>query len=125
MFKISAFALGFGLIAGMAGAQTAPTPDMAVAAAKNQLGVLEYCVAQGYIGADAIEVQARMLDMMPPVEDKAALDEAYAKGQAGTVSAMGVEQALADAAAAQGTDEKALCDQLSTMVVQAGEQLPK
>ncbi|MFV0293323.1 MAG: pore-forming ESAT-6 family protein [Paracoccus sp. (in: a-proteobacteria)] len=125
MFKTSAFALGFALMAGVAGAQTTPDPDAAISAARNQLGVLEYCAAEGHIDNAAAEVQTKMLDMMPAAQDEAAVEAAYQKGKEGTVSAMGVEQSLADAATAQGSDVAALCGQLSTMVQQAGEQLPK
>lgn len=101
------------------------TPDVAVAAAKNQLGVLEYCQGAGHIDATAVEQQTKMMEMLPAAVDQATVDAAYEKGKEGTVSAMGVEQTLADAAAAQGADEAALCGQLAQMVEQAASQLPK
>ena len=128
MFKTSALALGFALTAGLAAAQeTAPQqdPDMAVSAAQNQLGVLEYCVAEGHIDGAAVETQNELITMMPAATDQDAVDAAYAKGQEGTVSAMGVEQSLADAAEQQGAEEAALCTQLASLVQQAGEQLPQ
>ncbi|TXB68274.1 hypothetical protein FQV27_13055 [Paracoccus aurantiacus] len=106
-------------------ATDAPSPDAAVSAAKNQLGVLEYCVAQGHIEGDSVEIQTKMMEMLPAAQDQAAVDAAYEKGKEGTVSAMGVEQTLSDAATAQGADEAALCGQLAQMVEQAGAQLPK
>ncbi|SDD96051.1 hypothetical protein SAMN05421538_103121 [Paracoccus isoporae] len=126
MFKTTALALGLALTAGLAHAQdgAAQDPDMAVSAARNQLGVLEYCQAQGHIDGAAIETQTELLAMMPAASDEAAAEEAYAKGQDGMVSAMGVEQSLADAASQQGADEAALCGQLASLVVQAGEQVP-
>lgn len=126
MFKTTAFALGLALTAGLANAQdtAAQDPDMAVSAARNQLGVLEYCQSEGHIDGAAVETQTELLAMMPAATDEDAAQAAYAKGQEGTVSAMGVEQSLADAAAQQGADEAALCDQLASLVVQAGEQVP-
>ena len=128
MFKTSALALGLVLGAtGIAAAQEAATtqdPDTAVSAARNQLGVLEYCQTEGHIDSAAVDIQTELLALMPAATDEAAAQTAYEKGQQGTVSAMGVEQSLADAAAEQGTDEAALCTQLASLVQQAGEELP-
>lgn len=125
MFKTTFFAVGLLMTATAASAQTAPDPDMAVSAARNQLGVLEYCQAQGHIEGNAAEIQAKMITMLPAATDEAAATAAYEKGKEGTVSAMGVEQTLADAATAQGVEEAALCTQLAQLVEQAGAQLPK
>lgn len=122
MFKITCFAAGLALAATAASAQDT---DAAVSAARNQLGVLEYCQAQGHIEGKAAEVQAKMIAMLPAATDEAAAVAAYEKGKTGTVSAMGVEQTLADAATAQGVEEAALCAQLADLVEQAGAQLPQ
>lgn len=114
-------AAAFVLAAGMVQAQApAPGMDDAVAAAKNQLGVLEYCQAAGHIDGKAVEVQTRMFGMLPPASDAAKVEAAYEKGKAGTVSAMGVEQALPEAAKSQNTDEAALCKQMAALINQAG-----
>ena len=120
----AALALPFALLATGALAQTA-SPDDAVAAAKNQLGILEYCQTAGHIDGTAVEVQTKMLAILPAPTDAAKVDAAYAKGQAGTVSAMGVETSIAEGATAQGTDEASLCQQMAQMVEQAGAQLPQ
>lgn len=126
---IAAFVASFG-IAGIAAARDAATPPAApsledtYASARNQLGVLEYCQAAGFVEAEAIEVQNRMLGMIPVPDDTSAADAAYAKGKEGTVSAMGTEQSLADVAAAQSSTEEALCEQIGALVTQAGSQLP-
>lgn len=124
MLKTAFFAAGLALAAGAVSAQTAPNPDMAVSAARNQLGVLEYCQAQGHIDDKAVEIQGKMIRMLPAATDEAAAEAAYEKGKEGAVSAMGVEQTLAEAAAAQGVEEAALCTQLAQLVEQAGAQLP-
>lgn len=105
-------------------AQGEMTPDVAIAAARNQLGVLEYCQENSYIDETAVTTQTRILEMMPPVTDEPMVEAAYEKGKAGTVSAMGMEQTLKAAATAQSTDEAALCTQMAALLEQAGAQLP-
>lgn len=126
-FALFSAAAALAASASMATAQTDPAAGMddAIAAAKNQLGILEYCQKEGHIEGKAVEVQGKILAMLPPATDTAKVDEAYAKGQAGTVAAMGVEQTIADAATAQSTEPAALCKQLAEMVEQAGAQLPQ
>ncbi|MFD1882455.1 pore-forming ESAT-6 family protein [Paracoccus pacificus] len=129
MFKRSILAAGFAMLPlAAAVAQTAapamPDPAAAYVSARNQLGVLTYCQEQGHIGAEPVEIQTKLLAMLPP-GDTAAGDEAEAKGKAGTVSGMGVETTLADGAAAQKTTEADLCKQMGDMITQLGAQLPK
>ena len=125
MFKTTVFAFGLAMAASAATAQDAQDPDAAVSAARNQLGVLEYCQAEGHIDGNAVEIQGKMIEMLPAATDEDAAVAAYEKGKEGTVSAMGVEQTLAEAATAQSADEAALCTQLAQLVEQAGEQLPQ
>lgn len=106
-------------------AQTAPSPDDAIAAARNQLGVLEYCEEGGHIDGTAVATQNKFLGMMPAPTDMAKIEAAYEKGKSGTVSAMGIEQSLAASATAQGSTEAALCGQLASMLAQAAAQLPQ
>ncbi|NHF73633.1 pore-forming ESAT-6 family protein [Paracoccus xiamenensis] len=126
MLKTSILTLSLAFVGTAALAQTAtPDPDAAAAAAQNQLGILEYCQAEGHIEGSAVEIQTKMIEMVPAAENQETVDAAYAKGKEGTVSAMGVEQTLADAATAQSTDVKALCGQLASLVEQAAAQMPK
>lgn len=126
------------LSAGVAMAQTAtdapataapatavPAMDMGMAyeSARNQLGVLEYCQEQGHIDGKAVEIQVKLLTLIPE-GDKAKGDAAQAKGKTGTVAAMGVEQALDTAAKAQNSTVEALCKQMDTMIQQLSAQLP-
>ncbi len=101
----------------------ATSPDAAVSAAENQLGVLQYCVNKGYIDHEAVDTQKKMMAILPKPQNEQVVKAAYDKGLAGTVSAMGVEQTLADAANAQNSDEATLCGQLAQMVEQAGAQM--
>ena len=51
-------------------------------------------------------------------------DAAEAKGKEGTVSAMGVERSLSDAATEQKTTEDALCKQMDALLKQLAAQMP-
>ncbi|WP_236953085.1 pore-forming ESAT-6 family protein [Ketogulonicigenium vulgare] len=125
-FQIFAATAAAAMIATSAFAQAPAMPDMdeAVAAANNQLGVLEYCAAEGHIESTAVEVQERLLQVLPPASDPTAVEAAYAAGKEGTIAVSGTEMSLADAATGQGTDVAALCQQLGSMVEQAGASLP-
>lgn len=115
------------LTAGAAFAQTpeAPAADPAAnyEAARNQLGVLKYCQAQGHIGPEAVAIQEKMIAMLPP-GDAAKGDTAEAMGAEGKVSAMGQELTLEAGATAQNTTVQALCQQMEGMMKELGGQLP-
>lgn len=112
-------------------AATTPAPAAPAAAdtgaayesARNQLGVLTYCQDKGYIDGKAVETQNKLLSMIPS-GDAAKGDAAEAKGKEGTVSAMGVERSLADAATEQKTTEDALCKQMDALLQQLATQVP-
>lgn len=121
----------FALTCGAAFAQAAPaTPSpeeamaMAYESARNQLGVLEFCQEQGHIDGKAVETQTKLLALIPE-GDKAKGDAAEEKGKAGTVSAMGVEQSLEEAAKAQNTDVGAMCKQMDELIATLSAQLPQ
>lgn len=97
---------------------------MAYESARNQLGVLEYCQSEGHIDGKAVEIQTKLLTLIPE-GDKAKGDAAEEKGKKGTVSAMGVEQSLAEAAKAQNAEVSALCKQMDQMIQQLAAQLPQ
>lgn len=115
------------LTAGAAFAETAAAPagdaGANYEAARNQLGVLKYCQAQGHIGADAAAIQEKMIAMLPP-GDAAKGDAAEAAGAGGKVVAMGQEMTLEEGAKSQNTTVEALCQQMDGMMKQLGEQLP-
>ncbi|MTH77509.1 pore-forming ESAT-6 family protein [Paracoccus aestuariivivens] len=105
---------------------TSPTPPDTSAAyesARNQLGVLTYCQDKGFIDAKAVETQTKLLAMIP-AGDTAKGDAAETKGKSGTVSAMGVERSLSEAATEQKTTEDALCKQMDTLLQQLAAQIP-
>ena len=93
-------------------------------AAHNQLGVLEYCQAQGSIGADVVALQQRILGLLPPAQVDG-LSEAEAAGKRGLVQFGGSQVQLADAAKAQSTTPDAMCKQIATMLQTQAAQLPK
>ncbi|MFT4013296.1 MAG: pore-forming ESAT-6 family protein [Paracoccus sp. (in: a-proteobacteria)] len=104
-------------------ASAAADTGAAYESARNQLGVLTYCQDKGFIDSKAVETQNRLLTMIP-AGDTAKGDAAEAKGKEGTVSAMGVERSLADAATEQKTSEDALCKQMDALLQQLATQVP-
>lgn len=126
--KIGCITIGLMMTATSVSFAQQPTPqqmDMAHAAARNQLGVLTYCQSKGYIDGEAVDIQTKMLTLMPAPADKMAGDAAEMAGKNGKVSALGVEKDLAEAAKAQGTDEGQLCKTMADLVKQVGANLPK
>ena len=105
--------------------QTIPGADDLAALSKNQLGLLEYCRAEGYIDDKAIVVQNKLMSMLPAAKDTNKVETAYQKGKAGTVAALQKDMALADAAQEKKTDVATLCKNLANLIVKAGENLPK
>lgn len=103
-------------------APAAPDPEAAYEGGRNQLGVLNYCQEEGHIDGEAVEIQTRLLTMIPQ-GDEARGAEAEAKGREGRISAMGVETTLADAATQQNTTEVALCQQMDQVIQQLGAQI--
>lgn len=114
-----------GLLLGTAAVAQDSAPDIAIAAARNQQGLLEYCAEQGHVGPDAPQTQAGVIASFPPPRDAAMVEDAYRKGRAGIVSAMNIEQPLAEAAAAQATTPGLMCAELVKAAEQAARQLPQ
>ena len=106
-----------------AAAPAAADMGAAYESARNQLGVLIYCQDKGHIDGKAVETQTKLLTMIP-AGDVAKGDATEAKGKEGTVSAMGVERSLADAATEQKTTEDALCKQMDALLQQLAAQVP-
>lgn len=98
---------------------------VAYQAARNQLGVLTYCSDKGFVGADVLEVQKRMVALIPAPADKSGGDAAEAQGKKGTIAAMGMSQEIETIAKAQGGTAATFCKQIGDMIKQAGAALPK
>ncbi|WP_198672040.1 pore-forming ESAT-6 family protein [Pseudogemmobacter bohemicus] len=96
--------------------------DDAVAAARNQLGLLEYCQAEGHIDGTAVETQTKMMAMLPAATDTTKGDEAYAKGKAGMLSVGGVEQDLTQLES-QGGNVADVCKQMADALATAAGQM--
>lgn len=99
------------------------TAQQAHDSARNQLGVLKYCEGKGWVTAESVAAQERMLGMLPEA-DAAAGQAAEDKGAAGTISVMGTELTLADGATQQNTTEEALCRQMGDMINTMAQQMP-
>jgi hypothetical protein len=129
MIRKLAFAAALGLAAPAAFAQTADAPgettlDAAATyqAARNQLGILQFCQTQGHTGAEAVEAQTQLLAMIP-AGDEAAGASAEQAGAEGTVSVGETQITLAEAAEAQGTTVEATCQQIEAAVNQVASSL--
>jgi len=94
-------------------------------AGRNQLGILSYCAEKGHVGADVVEIQRKVLALIPPPADKSAGDTAEAAGKKGTIAMMGVTQDLETIAKAQGGTAAAYCKQIGDVVQKAAASLPK
>jgi len=136
MIRHIALAVGLGLTAPVAAlAQTADAPEAqpqapqtmdsaaTYQAARNQLGILKYCNAEGYSGEEAIESQAKLVGMLPG-EDEEAGAAAEQKGEAGTVSIGEAEMSLEDAAASQNSNVEETCKQIEAAVNQVAPTMP-
>lgn len=114
------------LWAGFAAAQTAEDQmKVAYQAARNQLGVVQFCQDKGYVDAEIVGIQQKLVALIPPPADKSGGDAAEATGRKGTVSAMGVNQDIEAAAKAQNGTLETVCKAMGTALKQAAASLPK
>ncbi len=92
---------------------------MARAASANQLGVLEYCQAQGHTDAAAVAAMRSTAARLPPAPSTAATDAAEAAGRQGSIVANGTTTTLAGFADTTHTTVPALCKQLADGAVRS------
>ena len=136
MIRKIAFAMGLGLLpaavvaqdaaapAQDAPAQAAPAdPGTTYEAARNQLGILQYCQEQGFIGAEAVEAQGKLVGLLQG-GDEAVGSAAEEKGAQGTVSVGGTEVSLAEAVEERGSTVEATCQQIEAAVNEIAPTLP-
>ena len=124
--RFSAIAALAALSSGQALAQSqADQLAAAYQAGRNQLGVISYCAEKGHVGADVVEIQTKVLALIPPPADKSAGDTAEAAGKKGTIAMMGVTQDLETIAKAQGGTAATYCKQIGDVVQKAAASLPK
>lgn len=136
MIRKIAFAMGLGLLpaavvaqdaaapAQDAPAQTAPAdPGTTYEAARNQLGILQYCQDQGFTGAEAVEAQGKLVGLLQG-GDEAVGSAAEEKGAQGTVSVGGTEVSLAEAVEERGSTVEATCQQIEAAVNEIAPTLP-
>lgn len=104
-------------------AATAADPAATYEAARNQLGILQFCNDQGFSGTEAVEAQAQLVALLPE-GDAAAGDAAEAKGAQGTVALGETELTLAEAVEARGSTVEATCQQIEAAVNEIAPSLP-
>ncbi len=102
-------------VPGLALAQT-DMMAMAHESAANQLGVLEYCQAQGYTDGSAVLAQQGVISRLPAYAGSTAAAEAT--GKAGTIAANGQSVSLSDMASRGHSTESAMCQQMAANVKQ-------
>lgn len=98
---------------------------LAYQAGRNQLGILSYCNDKGFVGTDVIDIQKKLLGMVPVPADKSGGDSAEAQGRTGTIAAMGIQQNIETIAKAQNATAETYCKQIGAVVTQMGAALPK
>lgn len=98
---------------------------VAYQAARNQLGILGYCADKGYTDGGAVEVQKKLIALIPAPADLSGGDAAEAAGRKGKISAMGMEQDIEAIAKAQNGTSAAYCKQIGDLVKQMGAKLPQ
>lgn len=92
--------------------------------AANQLGVMHYCQAKGYVGAEMITAQEQLLEKMAQqfpgdFRNAEAEDAARRLGESGVVAAKGKEMRLAEGAAQQSRTEEELCLEMAKRMAEA------
>ncbi|WP_186417822.1 pore-forming ESAT-6 family protein [Bosea sp. CS1GBMeth4] len=97
-------------------------------AGRNQLGLLSYCAEKGHVGPEIVEIQRKVLALIPvPAEKRAseAGDAAETAGKKGTIAMMGVTQDLETVSKAQGGTVATYCKQIGEVLQKAATSLPK
>ncbi|RDJ24304.1 hypothetical protein DWF00_03605 [Bosea caraganae] len=120
-----AAALAAGFSAAPAFAQQPDQLKIAYEAGRNQLGILGYCSDKGFVGADVVDVQRKLLGIIPVPADKSGGDAAEAQGKKGTFAAMGMTQDIEAIAKAQNSTPAAFCKTVGDAIKAAAAQLPK
>jgi hypothetical protein len=107
-------------------AQT-PADQLKVAyqAGRNQLGVMMYCSDKGHIGSDVVDIQKKLIGMIPAPADKSGGDEAEAQGKKGVISMMGMTQDIEAVSKMQNSTPAAFCKTMGDALKQAAAALPK
>ncbi|QBX35695.1 hypothetical protein E4L95_07980 [Paracoccus liaowanqingii] len=122
MIRTLTVALGLGLLPAAVLAQDIDT-DATYEAARNQLGILQYCQDQGFTGAEAVTAQGQLIAMLPE-GDATAGTTAEEKGTEGMVAVGEAELSLADAAESQGNTVEVTCQQIEAAVNEVAPTLP-
>lgn len=130
MIRSIAIALGLTLtpaavLAQEAGAPAMQEPDTGATyeAARNQLGILQYCQDQGFTGAEAVAAQTQLIGLLPQ-GDTTAGTAAEEKGAEGMVAVGEAELSLAEAAESRGNTVEVTCQQIEAAVNEVAPSLP-
>src|SRR4029079_4890194 len=94
---------------GPRGPSAEPPPPRHIAE-RAQLGLVEYCQAQGLAGPDAVARQRQTVAALPPAPDLGDAEEAA--GRSGMIAFYGPPATFADDAKAKGITLKVNCEYL-------------
>lgn len=122
MIRSFAIALGLALAPAAVLAQE-PDAETTYQAARNQLGILQYCQQEGFTGPEAVAAQGQLIGLLP-AGNEAAGTTAEAKGAEGMVAVGEAELSLAQAAENQGSTVEATCQQIEAAVNEVAPTLP-
>lgn len=120
--SIAVLAAALGLVGPLSAQETDPEDQARAAylAAYNQLGILEYCQAQGYVSADVVALQSRMMTLLPTPPDPSGASEAQVIGRQGTIASGEQTMDITDA----GTAET-VCKEIGDAAATAGADAPQ
>lgn len=119
---LSLLSIGFAL-PGLAQSELEASSDLAIFGAHNQLGVLTYCETQGFIDDLAIQIQNKVIEMLPEAENLEDAEKAFETGLSGHIQAHGLDMMIDEAAEIRGGDARGYCREVSRLLVQAGASL--
>ena len=92
LVRVSLAGLFLGANLATAFAQATPEQmEMAYNAARNQLGVLQYCQEKGYTDGGAIEIQTKMIALIPAPADTFKAEEKLCQTMADAVKQAGAQ----------------------------------
>ena len=107
-----------------------PTDPQALArvvqmAAHNQLGMAEYCLAQGSVGPETVDRQRRVVAALPQGQAGGLDTAAYAAGRKGTFQVNGVSLDARQLAASRNMTVDEMCRSMAATLRSQADQIPR
>ena len=80
----------------------------------NQVGVMEYCMSNGWADQAALDAQKKAVAQLPPATDQTGLSQAEATGRKGELLNNGSTMSMASMAQKGSTTEQDLCTRMAS-----------